>query len=78
MTHTTILPEHGTQEHVIIRELKADRVVVACGYEHFNDDELQTEEYDDVFRADEPHIGEGFCQNCMNRLKNGKSFPKIT
>lgn len=75
MTHRTIIAYHGELKHIITLELKNGRVRVACGHEHFEDSELETEIHDGTVASLSDEEREDYCSRCLNRVEAGWEEP---
>lgn len=76
MAHRTIIPEHGTQEHIIVEEFSDGRVVVACGHDHFNINELETRRYSEPITWDNDSGDDELCWNCVDQVTKLAQVPK--
>lgn len=77
MSVKTIVPEHGSKEHIIIKSLEKDNqgitveveglygVVVACGHDHFKDEGHNTSTYSSIDEIPNDKL----CNRCEQRLK---------
>lgn len=67
---TTLIPENGEREHIIVDKLDEKWWEVACGHNHFRVDDFPVEEltvYEGIVREETPESKE-FCGNCVKRL----------
>lgn len=76
MHYEAVVPEHGTREHIIVDELSDNRVLVACGYDHFNKDELVVTHHPPSIVELEKEEAESICKNCLTKLNRFDKMPK--
>lgn len=75
-----VTTEHGTKEHIVVSQNKGIlpfTVTVACGIDHIEDTEDNTQFYaEDIENIEDIYPNRDFCNNCIRKIQSGKIVPE--